>query len=66
MEKMAGLLFRKKKCHEVRFEWVEKGSLSERKRKVTACSSAEDGKETGTSSGKSGTTEKSGGWEYQK
>ena len=51
--KCGSLLFRKKKCLEVRCEGVQRGFLSERKWKVIPCREAEDGKGTGTNSGKS-------------
>ena len=52
---MAGLLFRKQKCFEIRFEGVSRGFLSERKGKVIPCRWTEDRKGAGTSNGESGT-----------
>ena len=43
VENMAGLLFRKKKCFKVGFEWVLRGFLSERKGMVIPCRGAENG-----------------------
>ena len=55
VKNMAGLLFWKKKCLEVRVEGVQRGILLERKGKVIPCKWAADRNGTGTNSGKSGT-----------
>ena len=52
---MAGLLFQKNKCLEVRFEGVRQGFLSKRKDKVSPFREAEHKKGAGTSNEKSGT-----------
>ena len=51
---MAGLLFRKKKCLEVRFERVQRGFLSERKRKLIYVEGSGAGKAQEPADGKSG------------
>ena len=50
---MPGLLFWKKKCLETGTEEAQREFLSDRKGKIIT--RAEDGKDTGTNSGKSGT-----------
>ena len=47
-ETMAGLLFWKRKCFEIKFEGAKRGFLSERKGEVIPCRGANDGKCTGT------------------